>query len=145
MLKEGKRLISKDKPTPPQRDKERTKRDDGERGKRKKSASPEDGMERFRIEVGHNDKVQPGNIVGAIANEAEIDSQHIGHIRIFDSFSLIDLPEGMPPELFKHLQKVCVCGKPIAISRDKGGAKPKRGKPDSKSQKPRPRKRKPKN
>ncbi len=77
----------------------------------------EPGMERFRIEVGHSHNVQPGNIVGAIANEAELDSKHIGRIEIFDEFSLVDLPEGMPDDLMEHLQNVWVGGQRLRISR----------------------------
>jgi ATP-dependent RNA helicase DeaD len=101
------------------------------------SKTAEIGMERFRLEVGHDHGVKPGNIVGAIANEAEIDSEYIGRIDIQDDHSFIDLPEGMPKELFKHLRKVWVSGRQLQISRlDKGGAakgnkksKP-RGKPE---------------
>lgn len=95
------------------------------------------GMERFRIEVGHDHGVKPGNIVGAIANEAEIDSEYIGRIDIQDDHSFIDLPEGMPKELFKHLRKVWVSGQQLQISKlDKSGSgkgarkgKPKRKRP----------------
>ena len=38
----------------------------------------------------------PANIVGAIANEADLDSKFIGRIEIFDDYSLVDLPEDMP-------------------------------------------------
>ena len=75
------------------------------------------GMERFRIEVGHDHDVKPGNIVGAIANEAEIESEYIGRIEILDDHSIIDLPEGMPKEIFKHLKTVWVCGQRLRISR----------------------------
>jgi ATP-dependent RNA helicase DeaD len=80
-------------------------------------AAPEAGMETFRIEVGHIHSVKPGNIVGAIANEAEIDSEYIGRIEIFEDHSLIDLPEGMPRETFRDLQKVWICGQQLRISR----------------------------
>tara|TARA_R110002049_G_scaffold23490_43_gene82813 strand:+ start:15035 stop:16843 length:1809 start_codon:yes stop_codon:yes gene_type:complete len=83
----------------------------------------EPGMERFRLEVGHTHGVKPGNIVGAIANEAEIDSEHIGRIEIFDDYSTIDLPEGMPKELFKHLKSVWVSGQRLQISRLEPGSK----------------------
>ncbi len=87
----------------------------------------EDGMERFRIEVGHNHNVMPGNIVGAIANEAGIDSQYIGRINIYDDYSLVDLPEGMPKEIFNELKKVWVAGQQLKISRLT--TENKRGKP----------------
>ncbi|HNR91215.1 MAG TPA: DEAD/DEAH box helicase [Dokdonella sp.] len=78
---------------------------------------PEPGMETFRVEVGHAHGVKPGNIVGAIANEAELDSKHIGRISIREEHSLIDLPEGMPPEILAHLKKVWVAGQRLRISR----------------------------
>ena len=74
-------------------------------------------MENFRIEVGHLHGVKPGNIVGAIANEAEIESEYIGRIEIFDEYSTVQLPEGMPKEIFRHLQGVWVSGQRLQISR----------------------------
>jgi len=74
-------------------------------------------MERYRLEVGHINEVKPGNIVGAIANEAGIDSQYIGQIQIEADHSLVDLPEGMPKDIFNDLKKVRVCGFPMKISK----------------------------
>ncbi len=74
-------------------------------------------MERFRIEVGYNHGVKPGNIVGAIANEADLESQYIGHIEIYDDFSTVDLPGGMPKETFEGLKKTWVCQRRLEISR----------------------------
>ena len=74
-------------------------------------------METFRIEVGHVHGVQPGNIVGAIANEADLDSKYIGRIDIRDDYTLVDLPEGMPPELLEHLKKVRVGSQMMRIQR----------------------------
>ncbi|WP_222564503.1 DEAD/DEAH box helicase [Novilysobacter antarcticus] len=73
------------------------------------------GMETFRIEVGHDHGVQPGNIVGAIANEADLESRYIGRIDIRDDYSLVDLPEGMPHELMEHLKRVYVAGQALRI------------------------------
>ncbi len=86
------------------------------------------GMQRFRVEVGHQHQVKPGNLVGAIANEAGLDAQYIGRIEIFDEYSLVDLPEGMPKPLFKHLRKVWVSGQQLQISEyHPGGAAPQPG------------------
>jgi ATP-dependent RNA helicase DeaD len=74
-------------------------------------------METFRIEVGHMHGVQPGNIVGAIANEADLESKYIGRIDIRDDYSLVDLPEGMPRELMEHLKKVRISGQALRIQR----------------------------
>ncbi|MBB1087609.1 DEAD/DEAH box helicase [Lysobacter sp. SG-8] len=79
--------------------------------------TPDAGMETFRIEVGHRHGVKPGNIVGAIANEAELESRYIGRIDIQQEYSFVDLPEGMPRELMEHLKKVRVAGQPLRISR----------------------------
>ncbi len=83
----------------------------------KTSSALEKGMERFRIEVGHSHGVKPGNIVGAIANEAEIDSKFIGRINIYDDFSTVDLPEGIPSDIICMLKKVWVSGRQLKISR----------------------------
>lgn len=78
---------------------------------------PASEMERFRIEVGYDHDVKPGNIVGAIANEAGLDGDHVGQIEISEQYSLIDLPKGMPKEIFRDLKKVWVCGQQLKISR----------------------------
>ena len=77
---------------------------------------PDVEMCRYRVEVGHDDDVKPGNLVGAIANEAELESCYIGAIDIFDNFSTVDLPAGMPAETFRILKNTRVCGKKINIS-----------------------------
>jgi len=100
-------------------------RKDRDRPSRNAESKPEEGMLRYRIEVGHNHEVKPGNIVGAIANEAGIDSQHIGRINIHDDYSLIDLPDGMPKDVFNDLKKVWVSGQQLKISvLSKDGAGP---------------------
>jgi ATP-dependent RNA helicase DeaD len=75
----------------------------------------EQGKRTYRIEVGHEHGVKPGNIIGAIANEAGLDSQYIGRLSIRDHYSLIDLPEGMPKEIFEHLKKVWVVQQQLRI------------------------------
>ena len=98
----------------------------------RKGSPVEDGMERFRIEVGHKHNVMPGNIVGAIANEAGIESQYIGRINIYDDYSVVDLPEGMPREIFNELKKVWVVGQQLKISRlTTAGTREKAGRPAS--------------
>lgn len=72
-------------------------------------------METFRIDVGYAHGVKPGNIVGAIANEAELESRYIGRVDIRTDYSLVDLPEGMPPELLQFMQNVRVAGRPIRL------------------------------
>jgi ATP-dependent RNA helicase DeaD len=78
-------------------------------------------MERYRIEVGHAHAVKPGNIVGAIANEAGLDARYIGQIDIQESHSLVELPPGMPKEIFQDLKRVWVCGQQLNISKVETG------------------------
>lgn len=89
----------------------------GHRSSRRGEESSAKDMEHFRIEVGHQDGVQPGNIVGAIANEAGLKSSHIGHIKIYEDYSTVDLPKGMPPETFRTLKGIWVSGRQLNISK----------------------------
>jgi len=86
------------------------------RGNQDKPHRSEDGMQTYRVEVGRTHGVEVKNIVGAIANEAGIDSKDIGRISLQDSYSTIDLPEGMPKDLFQQLRKVWVCNKQLEMS-----------------------------
>jgi len=81
---------------------------------------PEDHMERFRVEVGWRDRIKPGNIVGAIANEAGLNGRSIGRIQIFDTHSTVDLPKGMPEDVFQGLRQLRVMNKSLQISRFDG-------------------------
>jgi ATP-dependent RNA helicase DeaD len=90
----------------------------GEKIIRKRNSAPvKPGMERFRLEVGNQHGVKPGNIVGAIANEAGLESKYIDQITIHDDFSTVDLPEDMPRDIFRDLKKVWVSGQQLRISR----------------------------
>lgn len=73
--------------------------------------NPKIPMCRYRIDVGNGNSVKPSNILGAVANEADIDSEYIGSIQVFDNFSTIDLPDEMPKDVLEMLQKTVVCGK----------------------------------
>ena len=77
-------------------------------------------MTSYRLEVGEGHGVGKGDIVGAIANEAGLEARYMGKIRMFDRHSFIDLPEGMPKEVFDLLQTVRVRGQPLQISKDAG-------------------------
>ena len=90
---------------------ERPRREPAPRG------NPESGMETFRIEVGYRHGVKPGNIVGAIANEAGLESRFIGRIDIHDEHSVLDLPADMPSDVLGHLQKVWVAGQQLKMQR----------------------------
>jgi ATP-dependent RNA helicase DeaD len=110
-------------------------REDGSReeNRRRSAGPPRPGMQRYQIEVGRADGVRPSNIVGAIANEAGIAGSEIGPIDIQGTVSTIDLPEGMPSEVFQLLQKTWVSGKQLRIKL-LGGQGVQRG--DERSERP---------
>ncbi|MGE3772217.1 MAG: DEAD/DEAH box helicase [Gammaproteobacteria bacterium] len=89
--------------TPP-RDTESAPAAAGRRAPRERSA--EGDMVRYRLDVGLAHGATPKHIVGAIANEAGLDSRYIGRIDLFDDYTLVDLPAGMPRELLQHMKKV---------------------------------------
>ncbi len=97
------------------------KTDRGPRPARAQRSESDDSDKRsYRIEVGNVHGVRTGNIVGAIANEANLDAAVIGRIRIQQNFSLVDLPANLSPELLDHLAKVRVAGQALRIRPDQG-------------------------
>jgi len=105
------------RPTPAKRNQQSTSRKPANRRPMDVQLPAEEGMERFRIEAGDKHGVKPGNIVGAIANEADISSKHIGRISIFDTYSTVDLPFGMPDNTLRLLQKARVGSRTLRIQR----------------------------
>ena len=92
-------------------------RDSAPEGRSRPPSGKGPRFDTYRIEVGHAHGVQPGNIVGALANEAGLDGRNIGHIDIREDHSFVDLPPGMPEEVFENLQAVRVRGTELRISR----------------------------
>ncbi|MCL2636203.1 MAG: DEAD/DEAH box helicase [Betaproteobacteria bacterium] len=77
-------------------------------------------MVRYRIDVGRDHGVQVKDIVGAIANEAGIESRFIGRIGLYDESSTVELPAGMPAEAANALKRTRVRGVPINLRPDEG-------------------------
>lgn len=130
---------------------ERSSRGDRSRNERQRGERPQRGerkqhddidMVTYRMEVGKDHGVMPKDIVGAIANEAGIESQNIGRIKLNDDYSTVDLPEGMPKDVFQHLKnKVRVCQQPMKLSvlgqdQTRKRASGNSSKPKSRSKKP---------
>jgi len=104
------------------RDRDRGRGRGQERGRSARRDTPlETGMARYRIEVGHNHEVKPGNIVGAIANEADLDSRNIGRINIFEEYSFVDLPSDLPKSVLYDLKKTWVAGQQLRITNTADG------------------------
>lgn len=81
----------------------------GERPRRERPNRAENvEFDTYKIQVGREHGARPQDIVGAIANEADIDSRFIGQIQLFDGHSLVELPKGMPTGVMKVLQRARV-------------------------------------
>ncbi len=91
---------------------------DRKQGKRKQSgdqAANQPPMVSYRIEVGSDHGAMAKHIVGAIANEAGVESKYIQNVSIQNDHSTVDLPDGMPKEIKKHLQGVWVKGQKLHL------------------------------
>ncbi len=89
----------------------------GPRDKKKPSKTTEKGMVTYRIEIGYNDEARPSAIVAAVCKASGLQGKHIGRINIFAGFSTIDLPEGMPQDIYQDLMRAKVGPKPMKISK----------------------------
>ena len=77
---------------------------------------PNLSMTRYVVQVGYSNGVKPGNIVGAIANEADIESRYIGHIEIYEDFATVDLPSNLTADAIGKLGKTRICGQRSEIA-----------------------------
>ena len=91
-----------------------------DRSERKPRRAPNIDLTTYKLEVGRDNDVQPRNIVGAIANEGNIDSKHICNISIQRDHTLVDLPANLSPKVVDHLKKVWVAGKRLNIMPQSG-------------------------
>lgn len=125
-------MATKDRPLQlPEEKPRREPREPREKKDRKKrQGSGEDTSDiswiNYRLDVGREHGVRPGDIVGAIANEAGIDSDYIGRINLHSDYSTVDLPEGMPKEIFQQLRKMRVRQQPSNFCRNEDAGEQQR-------------------
>lgn len=118
-------LVQKERPlqvkfAPLKPAKEHQRAERTERTGKGKKFQNDDDMQRYRIAVGRTHHVKPGDIVGALANEAGIASRHIGHIKLFDDFSTVDLPKTLAKETLRQLKTLRVRNQVLDIRMDEG-------------------------
>lgn len=85
-------------------------------GRRPAGAPRGDGgpMTRLQLSVGRTDGVRPGDIVGAIANEADIPGRSIGHIELLDRSSFVDVPDHLADRVLRALRSTTIRGRAVA-------------------------------
>jgi ATP-dependent RNA helicase DeaD len=105
----------------------------GDRGPRRPSDQP---MKNYRINVGKRHKVEPRQIVGAIANEGGLGRKDFGHIQIRPDHSIVELPAELPAKVWKALENTRISGKLIELQEDSGppSSRPGAKKPRHKKQ-----------
>lgn len=91
-------------------------------------------MAPYRIEVGKRQRVEPRQIVGALANEGGLSRDDFGHIRIMPDFSIVELPADLPGDTLARLTGTRISGKLIELRPDRGAGA--RRKPDERGERP---------
>jgi ATP-dependent RNA helicase DeaD len=99
----------------PERDRDRSRRQ-SPAAKRARRDAP---STRLFIGAGRKAGVRPGDLVGAIANEAGVDASEIGAIEIADRFSLVEVPEDMVDDVIGALRATTIKGKRVMVRRDR--------------------------
>ncbi len=97
-----------------------------ERGARRgpsRQRAPEEGMTRLFIGAGRSMGVRPGDIVGAIANEAGLASRRIGAIDIAERFTLVEVDSDAADMVIEALRGTTIKGRSVAVRRDRGPAR----------------------
>ncbi|WP_081297840.1 MULTISPECIES: DEAD/DEAH family ATP-dependent RNA helicase [unclassified Gilliamella] len=113
---------------------ERRLRGDNRESPKRRERRDVGDMDMYRIEVGKENGIEVRHIVGAIANEGDISSRYIGNIKLYDTYSTVELPKGMPKDMLKHFEKVRVLNQPMKMSLCTGTtAEAKRGRKSGKS------------
>jgi ATP-dependent RNA helicase DeaD len=87
--------------------------------KRRERGNVEGDYVRIHVALGRRAGVRPADLVGAIANEAEIDSREIGAIDIADSFSLVEVPERSADMIVDALKRTKLRGRPVKARRER--------------------------
>jgi ATP-dependent RNA helicase DeaD len=115
LAQDGEPLFLEDAPEPPAHE-------------RRERREPAAGLVRWRIAVGKRHRVEPRQIVGALANEGGLKRSDFGRIDIKPNFSLVELPPDLSSETMSRLSDTRISGILIDLQRDKGPA-PRSGPP----------------
>jgi ATP-dependent RNA helicase DeaD len=118
-----------DEPEPPVREFRERGQERERRPERGDFRRPEGHMLRYTIDVGRQHGVMPKDIVGAIANEGGIPARQIGAIKLFDTYSTVELPADLPDDFFRLLRKTWVRNQRLNLQRAEDERRPAPRKP----------------
>ena len=91
----------------------------GDKPRRGRGRQNDFDVTRVYVGAGRKAGIRPGDLVGAIANEAQIDSRSIGAIEVADRFSLVEVPEDMADQIIDALRSTTIKGKRVTVRRDR--------------------------
>jgi ATP-dependent RNA helicase DeaD len=114
----GDRPFGRERDTSSRGDARERRPEGGAKGKKAKRDTPWTAATLW-IGAGRKLKMRPGDLVGAIANEAGLDSAHIGSIQIADNFSTVEVPEAMADEVISALKNTKIKGLRVQVRRDR--------------------------
>ncbi|HVK27174.1 MAG TPA: DEAD/DEAH box helicase [Nocardioides sp.] len=103
--------------------------DRGERGGRDRAPRSGGNFQAYKIQVGKRHRVEPRQIVGALANEGGLDRRDFGKITIRPDYSIVELPAQLSADQWERLKNTRISGKLIELAKDYG--------PPNRSRKPR--------
>lgn len=129
MVQDGRPLLTREPDLPAFGGKGRRDRDRGDRpergerdgrGSRGPRREPAAGNATYWVAVGHHDRIKPGHLVGALANEVGLPGSAIGAIDLRGNHSLIELPKDLTPEQLEAGARAEVNGRPLGLRLDTG-------------------------
>ncbi len=101
--------------------------DRGDRGGRDRAPRSGGNFQAYKIQVGKRHRVEPRQIVGALANEGGLDRRDFGKITIRPDYSIVELPAQLSPDQWERLKNTRISGKLIELAKDYGPPKRSRG------------------
>ena len=125
MAQGGRSLLMEDLPTPPAKQARMAKGSRDGFGSRGPSRPLTEGNATYRLAVGRRQRVMPGSIVGALANEGGLSSAEIGGIDIRSDHTLVELPANLSQDQLRALSRTRIGGELINLELD-SGRKPRR-------------------
>jgi ATP-dependent RNA helicase DeaD len=96
----------------------------------RRARTSDSSLASYRIEVGKRQKVEPRQIVGAIANEGGLSREDFGAIQIFPDFSIVGLPADLPGDVLDRLKNTRISGKLIELRPDRAERPPRKPRHD---------------
>ncbi len=84
-------------------------------GRGGRGRSQDNGMARLFLNVGRDQNIKPGDVLGAIAGESGISGRMIGSIDMYDKYTFVEVPEDCAGEVLECMKRVKIRGKNVRM------------------------------